>query len=544
MGKNPPTKSANSTSTGLNRAPRPPRRPPHPLQKSPVHFSLPARPTKSPTAPPRSSKHYLRPAHHHRADGHSRGTACWSIPISDTVTIQELRSRAPQGSVSHERRHLRLLQEHNLLDDLGEKTRRRSRQPGCGPGLAARRLRLPSSSSPSTPTARNAPRISGSIMKTSSPRTSTRSPENNRPKRRRSPFGPSEGIGDRPLPNREAHFSLHPSSFIPDPSAFPLRKKAFTKRPSNLRDQLTPRLDVKDAMKSTSGTPETTVRWPIRDISSILCVPNGAFLRSRAATKIPSHPPLSPIRSPSSHWRGSAAYNHNAKKEQRHETHYRQPPHSRDDPGGIHGLPSRPAATGTAGLAHRSHSAVPSGAAHIVPTTTAQIPAVQTTQFNPNQGNSAQVIPTAQTNAGPTYVEVLNPHVEAAFAPLEADRGRLSESDPSSGCVNGSSTEQNQEEAREGVEMVDRLLVVMHERERFRLRLDSSTGNFSDEFFRGKLLQEWSTRSRELSLAFNRAIGPLSRRTKPGSANTLSRITTNANTWKHFAAKNSARATA
>ncbi|HEY3898356.1 MAG TPA: hypothetical protein VGM54_07070 [Chthoniobacter sp.] len=129
------------------------------------------------------------------------------------------------------------------------------------------------------------------------------------------------------------------------------------------------------------------------------------------------------------------------------------------------------------------------------------VPRVQTVQTAAPQANTVQT--TAQTNSGPTYVELLNPHVQATFAPLEVDRGKLSE-EPILRLREWFLREREREEASEAIGMVDRLLVVMHEREHFRERMESPAGSFSDEFFKERIRQEWLNRSKELSASFDR----------------------------------------
>jgi hypothetical protein len=123
------------------------------------------------------------------------------------------------------------------------------------------------------------------------------------------------------------------------------------------------------------------------------------------------------------------------------------------------------------------------------------------------QTASGQVVrvqaPTSQVASGTTYVELLNPHVQAAFAPLEAGRGKLSE-EPLQQLHEWFLREREREEARQAIAILDRLLVVMREREHFRDRMDNGAGTFSDEFFKERTRQEWLARSRELAPLFDR----------------------------------------
>ena len=128
---------------------------------------------------------------------------------------------------------------------------------------------------------------------------------------------------------------------------------------------------------------------------------------------------------------------------------------------------------------------------------------VQTTS---PQGSSAQV-PTSSTlqsqeTTGPTYVELLDPHVQAAFAPLEADRGMLSE-EPILRLREWFLRLREREEALEAVGMIDRVLLVMREREHFRERIDNPSGSFSDEFFKERVRQEWQARLKVLAAPFD-----------------------------------------
>jgi hypothetical protein len=123
------------------------------------------------------------------------------------------------------------------------------------------------------------------------------------------------------------------------------------------------------------------------------------------------------------------------------------------------------------------------------------------------QAGSVQVpaalqVPAAQAESGPTYVELLTPHMQAAFAALEADRGSLSE-EPVQRLREWFVREREREEAREAIVMVDRLIWVMRERERFRERIDNHAGTFSDDFFKDRINQEWLARIREIRPSFD-----------------------------------------
>jgi hypothetical protein len=133
---------------------------------------------------------------------------------------------------------------------------------------------------------------------------------------------------------------------------------------------------------------------------------------------------------------------------------------------------------------------------------TASSPSASIAPESPTYGGVTATTQPSSVAVQPTdYSALLLPHLEAAFAPLDANRGKLSE-DPLLRLREAFLRERDRAEAGQAIGLVDRLLAVMREREAFRARLEGGSGGSSDWFFRERLGEDWLRRARELAPPF------------------------------------------